>query len=118
MIYENPIGYQNYNHNQVQNQDLNGIQNFNYNLNFNLLPETLDAVVKKMLEPYLFGNENPNPNPQLYQNVHENEKVKKYSPNNDLKLNDNAMPENKIAINVHRWKHFDTIRNELNQKHK
>jgi hypothetical protein len=118
MIYENPIGYQNYNHNQVQNQDLNGIQNFNYNLNFNLLPETLDAVVKKMLEPYLFGNENPNPSPQLYQNVHENEKVKKYSSNKDVKLNDNAMPENKIAMNVHRWKHFDTIRNELNQKHK
>jgi hypothetical protein len=118
MIYENPIEYQNYNHYQVQNQDLNVIQNFNYNLNNNLLSETLDAVIKKMLEPYLFGNEHPNPNPQLHENVLENENVKKYSPNKDLKLNDNAMPENKIAMNVHRWKHFDTIRNELNQKHK
>jgi hypothetical protein len=101
VIYENPIEYQNYNHYQVQNQDLNDIKNFNHNLNLNLLPETLDAVVKKMLEPYLFGNENP-----------------MYSPNKDVKLNDNTMPENKIAMNVHRWKHFDTIRNELNQKHK
>lgn len=107
---------QHYNHNQVQNQDFNDIQNFDYILNNNLLSVTLDAVVKKMLEPYLFGNENPNP--QLHQNVHESEKVKKYSPNRDVKLNDNTIPENKIQMNAHRWKHFDTIRNELNQKHK
>ena len=95
-----------------QNQIPDHYLNYNSSsiLQNDMLSETLDAVVKKMLEPYLFGMDNND-----HQNVQD---VDKPRLNQDqYPCPNNQMPDNHI-VPQKQWKHFNTIRNELHQKRK